>query len=385
MQEGIKPRARSDIYYSDVFMKRKKGYWIIGCKETDSQLLVDGNSIEGFKRLLSLMDGNRTVEELSGKAFGSVQELEKVIEVFTAKGFLEGTICTEKFNEVERISVKFFKYKFGIFPQHIHHVCKRLVKVFYLLFIVLLLASIVVTVCNYQTLDKLTILSVISYKDISFLGSIKGYILILIFGLLMGTLHEIAHVGVSLKNGCQPSYVSGVLHLGFIPMVYVKQKNIYSLKRKHIFEVLLAGIMMNFLLFMLFYNLFFITHIEILKLFAVSNLRLVYMNLLPLSLTDGYYIFSLLVRRPNLRMNFFRCLATPGFFKKAEKDIKVYVVIYLFALFFGFNLELLIIIRMLNFNNEFIIGLVIVVNLIYIYILHLVNRMKFRKSEINFS
>lgn len=61
-----------------------------------------------------------------------------------------------------------------------------------------------------------------------------GYLLINFGMVFMFMLHEMGHILAGIRFGIQPQNLSFVLYFGLFPMFYVKNKNIYSLRRKEI-------------------------------------------------------------------------------------------------------------------------------------------------------
>ena len=77
------------------------------------------------------------------------------------------------------------------------------------------------------------------------------------------------------------------------------------------------------------------------------------MNLVPLSLTDGYFIFSILTRKPNLRYGFFKVWAHPKEIKNCSKGIIFIYILYALILIGFFNVEMVMFLNSVikNFNG----------------------------------
>lgn len=142
---------------------------------------------------------------------------------------------------------------------------------------------------------------------------------------IMFIFHELAHRIAGIALGLKEGVISVVMYLGFIPMVYVKQKGIYSLNRKNIITVICAGIAANLLIGIGLLLLFNIWHYNILYYVAITNFRMIYINMLPISLTDGYFLLCILMKSPNIRMYMYKVLVNPKAILQLEKKEKIMV------------------------------------------------------------
>jgi hypothetical protein len=379
-----KPKVRDDIYFNDLFSTGNDGHYIVGSLNNDSQVLIHSDKITVFQNLLKVLNGKNTVSELCKNGYGEIEELNKVIKLCYDKGLL--TECDEikKFNEAENISVKLFRHDFKEFSASAHNISKIAVLAFRVLFLFVFVATVYIVFKHLSCITKLTIRTAISFRGKEWFNVVLGYILIQLLTLLMGVVHEIAHAVVSLKNDCQPKYISFVLYLGFMPMAYVKQKSIYSIKKEKILEILFAGVIMNFFAFMIFTDAFIYTNSNMCKLLAITNIHLALINLVPFSLTDGYYIFSILFKKPNLRMNFFRFLAYPKEIKKFDLNIRVCYIIFLATIIICLNIEVVVLMNVISsrLGGGFYL-LLIPLNIIYLLVLHEINKKKFLNMQKN--
>lgn len=382
MDKSYKPCMKNDIYINNTYVGKKGGYCVIGSSENDSQIIVKANKVEAFKELFSVLDGNNSIQDIEKMKFASSNELIRIVSWLDEKGMLEGSTFKGEFNEAERLSICLIRYKFHDFSLKTQKLCCSLVLIFKIVFLVTIIFTILCIIKNKYVISKLTIVDIISYKVPSIKNAVIGYILINLGSYLMGVLHECAHSVVAIKNKIKPYYIAFVLYLGFIPMGYVKIKNIYSLNKKNIYSVLFAGVLMNLLLCFIFMDLYFVFNSNVCKILSVANFKMFYINLIPLSLTDGYFIGGLLFNMPNIRMKFFKCLAYP---KLLINESKRYIMIYfinLVTILVSLNFELYVIISIFKLNKVSISPILIIINIIYIYILHLINKYKFKKHEI---
>lgn len=375
-----KPKIRDDIFFNDLFATGNDGYCVVGCKGNDSQLMIKMNKLKAFKELMRQFDGTYTIEELIDKTRHDEKDFTQIVQMCYDKGFFEEQDEIERFNEVERLSFRVLRYDFKDFSEKTQRRCDKLVSCFRIIFLSALLLSVYAVAKNIDIISKLTIRTVISISGNGWIGVVLGYIVIQGLSLLMGIIHEVAHVVASLKNGGRPHYIAFVLYMGFMPMAYLKQKNIYALKRKEILEILFAGVIMNLFLFMLFGNLYLWTESNWAKILAVTNIRLALINLVPFSLTDGYFIFSILSKRPNLRMNFFHLLAYPNEIRCYDKKVLGCYLLYALTILLCFNSEVIILLNVFMKQFHGIQYLILLpINIIYIIGLHRVNLKKVKK------
>lgn len=379
---NYKPKVRDDIYYSDIYMNGEDGYWIIGSKENDSQLIIKNNKINVFKRLFNIMDGKNSIKDIEDMGFADSNELIKIVKSIANKGLLEGCDNKEQFNEVERFSLKIWRHDFRDYSEKIQNICGYLTNIFKGLSILIIIFSLYIISQKYYLLKDITIVKAIQFSDNSFMSTIIGYLLINMGTYILFFFHEGAHAVVAIKNKIRPHYVAFVLYLGFLPMCYVKIKNIYTLKRKDMYAVLLAGVKMNLILGLIFMDFYLLSENNLCKLFSISNFKMFYMNLIPLSLTDGYFVFGLLFRTPNTRMNFYKILASPKLIFSYSKKMVTLFIINFIVILLTLNFEIYVLFDILGISKSYIILKFIIIDVIYIYIFHFMNKVKFKKSRV---
>lgn len=372
-----KPKIRDDIFFNDLFATGNDGYCVVGCEGNDSQIIIKMNKLNAFKELIKQFDGTCTIEELIDKTRENEKDFTQIVQMCYEKGFFEEQEEIERFNEVERLSVKVLRHVFKDFSEKSQIRCDKLVLCFRIIFLITLLFFLYALAKNINIVSNLTIRTAISISGNRWFSVVLGYILIQGLSLFMGIIHETAHVVVSLKNGGRPHYIAFVLYMGFMPMAYLKQKNIYALKKKDILEILFAGVAMNLFLFMFFGNLFLWTENNWAKILAFTNIRLALVNLVPFSLTDGYFIFSILSKKPNLRMNFFRLLAYPKEIRYCDTRVLGCYLLYALTILLCFNSEVIMLLNVFMKQMHRIDYLILLpINIMYIILLHRVNLKK---------
>lgn len=55
---------------------QRKGYWVVGSKSQDSQIIIAAEKIEQFKKLFEAIDGMHTINDLSEMGFGDPRDCQ---------------------------------------------------------------------------------------------------------------------------------------------------------------------------------------------------------------------------------------------------------------------------------------------------------------------
>lgn len=318
------PKIKESIYFNDIFINKEgKGKIIVGIMEPDMHFMIPAEEQKKFESLIKLMDGTNSKTDIMEKSGISESQLDKIINKLQSKGYLESNSDEKnkeinkvnKYNEVDYLSLKIFNYEFKNIKnkEKVKTIANRSYKIFIGIILAMIAILFVINaVSGFSIVKNISFMDWISYDKGYNNKYLMAYIYINIGMILMFVVHEIGHIIAGLRVGIQPLNLSFVLYFGIIPMFYVRNKNIYSLKRKDIYRVLFAGIKMNFILGLLLINLFILTENEVLKILALSNFRLVIFNLWPLSLSDGYFILCIFLRRPNLRYKLHQFISKPA-------------------------------------------------------------------------
>ena len=344
MDKEYCPKLREDLFLNDLYTtKSEDGYYVIGCYSEDSHMLVRENRISFYKKFFSQLDGSKSIEYLSNMGFGTIENIAKMIGMLMNKGFIEGYHNKGNFNEVQSMSINIFKIDAPYKKKSTVSLCKMLVKAYKyvlliaVLFLLVLLFSENGECCIKELLSGLT--SQNQKNGVNMTGVI-WYIYVFLLTPVFFVFHEAAHRITGIANGLKEGLISFALFLGFMPMFYVRQKCIYSLERKKIVPVVLSGVLANLLLGIIMLDFSFLLDSHLLFYFALANIRMIYVNMLPLSLTDGYYLWCILSKNPNIRLDMYRVLANPKVFKNLNKKQKVFMLVALFAMAAIISVEL---------------------------------------------
>ena len=344
MDKEYCPKLREDLFINDLYTtKSKDGYYVIGCYSEDSHMLVRENRISFYKKFFSQLDGSKSIECLSNMGFGSIENIAKMIGMLMDKGFIEGYHNKSNFNEVQNVSINIFAKNIPCKKQFTVTLCKKLVKLYKYVLIIAVLFLLVLLfkgkgVQNFQNIVSWLVSH--NKKTGANMTGVIWYIYVFLLTPVFFVFHEAAHRITGIANGLKEGLISFVLFLGFMPTLYVRQKCIYSLERKKIVPVVLSGVLANLLLGIIMLDFSFLLDSHLLFYFALANMRMIYVNMLPLSLTDGYYLFCILSKNPNIRLDMYRVLANPKVFKNLSKKQKVFMLVALFAMVVIVSVEL---------------------------------------------
>lgn len=369
MEDIFRPVLRQDIYINDLY---KNESYIIGCYSQDSHFLLNKNKVSYYKSFFNKLDGKNDLLSLSNMGFGSIAEIEKIIEILKNKGFIENFENINTFNEAEIMSIKFKDFNFTIHEKY-SKVCESIRKLYkYILLIVLMILCIIMCITKFNFINNV---------HINDYNGTFTYIIINLLTPIIFIFHEVAHRITGISYGLKTGNLSIVLFLGCIPLIYVKQKAIYSLERKKLIQVLLSGILANLLLGFIFFIFAIIYNNNLLYYFVICNFRIVYMNLLPISLTDGYFITCILLKTPNIRLYMYKLLANPKFFFQLKYKERIFSITMLIIMIVIIYSELFWFLSFIKYIPRIIITFITC--FVYIIILHKISRKKLIKGLTN--
>ncbi|BAK22323.1 hypothetical protein MPTP_1933 (plasmid) [Melissococcus plutonius ATCC 35311] len=124
------------------------------------------------------------------------------------------------------------------------------------------------------------------------------------------------------------------LVLNILPTFYIKHK-VYNFTKIEKITYYLSGCLMNiFIVFSaLIYQLVFgVSNVS--SCFILINFSIVFLNLIPFLITDGYHILTIITDEYNLRQKFTSVIKNPVNLKNYNKFVKVYTIFNIIFLFF---------------------------------------------------
>lgn len=321
MEDTFSPVLRKDIYFNDLYGNEN---CIFGCISQDSYALLKKSKLSYYKEFFDNLDGSNDLLNLSNMGFGSIEEIGKVIVSLQKKGFLEGYPNISTFNEAEVMSIKIKEFNFTIDEKY-QNICIFIRKSYK--YIMVLMCFILIYILKKSDY-------VFSYENnFNYYNGTYVYIIVNLLTPIAFIFHEIAHRITGRSYGLETGSMSVALFWGCIPMFYVKQRAIYSLKRKKFLQVLIAGILGNILLGSICLIFAILFQSTVLYYFAICNYRMIYVNLLPISLSDGYFIMCILSKTPNIRLYMYKVLVNPKFIFQIGFREKVFCILMILFMF----------------------------------------------------
>lgn len=375
------PKIKSTVYSNDLLLdKEGKGPWVIGDSSVDTQFTIPAYQKFFFDNVCQHLNGKNTIEDIAKLLETETKKILSIVKVLYYKGMLtesnESNI--ERLSEVDRYAIPIIKYNFkGIKNTLITQRIAQFMVWFSHIACIALALSIIFLLRNHTGHEAW--MDLLSYGDDES-GYFKGYILSNVGMIFMFFLHELGHVVLGLKHKIQPAKFSFVLFLGFLPMFYIKNKNMYSLKKKQMIGVLLAGVYMNMFLALLYANLYLIFDHDFFKLMVVSNIRIILINVWPLALTDGYFILSVISKKVNLRYKLHCAIAEPKRMLKYTLIEKLFALAAFSILIFTMGVELLWIISLFQLDSQTSMMILGVLLLIYLCVLNMIEKRVIRKE-----
>lgn len=362
-----KPEMLKDIYFNPLFIDRDgEGYYVVGSCTSDSYLLVPPNRVPLYMKFVEFFDGTHSIREACSMGFGNSEDIEKIMEMFRNYGFLKGSKKFSSFNEVKNFSVNLCSWQKTSWSEYMIKFAKQVSKFSYKdILILLTIFSFIILITSYDNLINNKYGFDTIFQN---LLSFKNYFYINIAMIPMFILHEFGHVIKSISYELGGIRVTFSLFWYLIPMVYIEHKNLYFLERKKILAVILAGIVTNVLLCLICLILYIILRWQIFLIMACANFRIVYLNILPITLSDGYFAFGVISSTPNIRLNMYRTVANPKYIFKLKNKEKFFVIISILSTLIILKIESLWILNIFRIGNNLSLRVILTIILILMFV-----------------
>lgn len=316
--------AYTDIEWEILYKyKNKENIYVICSKDGDAYYFCKETFLEIILETLQLFDGKHSIEEIIESIsikYPKFKTRDMIMKLAQSK-FIKGIGGSNVSSELKRSSISIKEFNIS----GIGRLKRSWVMLFYRLFLLLVIVSIFI--CLYLlTTNKLEIWNY-SLNDIgdSHIEKILVVIVCIFFSLIF---HEFAHILVGLYYRLPPSKFGIALYMNIVPMYYIVTPGIYLIGRNARMKFHIAGVCGNFILFAFFSIFGEMFRNDVFYLIAISNFQLILINLMPFSLTDGYFLMTILLKKINLRLNF---IDTITFRKKnshkSDMAIKIYSAI----------------------------------------------------------
>jgi putative peptide zinc metalloprotease protein len=313
MSEKIenKPRALDDIGYWVNFEKAGVIYYSLGSKTVDRYIKVSEKQVEPIMEVVKLLDGNNTldyIEEYLKSEKNLIVDVKKLFNLLKSVGFIEGFKSDRVNGEVSIVGLELVSISFPDTTKSIKKIAKVLLITWKSIFLISVVALILGIFTKYHSFLEIR-RSLFTVGD----SHVVGLFWLAGFFFLTSLFHELSHWCIAVNYGIRPDKLKITLYSGILPIIYVKINGLYTLNRKERIKVMSAGMLTNALIFII--SITVVLWIDfpknvsdvIIKI-ALANGYMVVTNLMPFSITDGYFIFTWLFGVSNLRINLIKSL-----------------------------------------------------------------------------
>jgi hypothetical protein len=320
--------------------------------ETDRFIILPQTKIDNILEIAELSDGHHSVAELiTNNSFSGEDNINTLALMNKLNLFNQDMTSGNRFSETKMFSKQLISFSFSF--------NRNSAKWFRCIYWSVICALLIVSfLCAIKEWNSFLFSFTMGKTNLG----IFGYFATLAMMIPVFVIHEFAHVAVACKYGLYKNITINIsLYFYFIPYIYVKIPGLYTLKKNERIKILVAGVFSNFLLSLVFINIYFFSKTEFFFFIAVSNFQIIIVNLLPFNLTDGYFIFSNILKKNNLRKKYFDFIAHFGVYTSKECDkteylyiitstiymwvfiaVESYIFISAFFSFFGFFIKCLI-------------------------------------------
>lgn len=310
---------------------------LIGCESMNQYIRLHTSHEKSVEDLLLQYDGNHERREiqrycLDNRININLDVLEQQLQM---GGMFENSNHSKAAkNEIECLGIKIFLCTVKDYKNKlIQNFCMAISSILYLLIVV----SVVYLLFHMHLVSSFFNRELLNYQH----SYALGVIVTVVCSYLTLFMHEMAHVVVGYAQGLSLHKIGFYMYMGFIPQWFVSFRGIWRAERKSKIQVYCAGIGLNLLIALqccIFSG--FSQCTDLLKSIAVGSLFMGINSLFPFNLTDGYFLFSTLLHRDNLRHDMIMEMRNILHFqlKREKKTLYLYtlvnVLFYMAKLFF---------------------------------------------------
>ncbi len=307
--------------------RHQDAVYVLGSPERDRYLAVPAPALRPITKVLEYFDGTRSVSEIqqqAGGVLGVRVNVSGLCEKLDEAGLL--TSAGERPGDVTRLSAAFVDTTLPRWALATAAIPRAVtVAVGVAAAAVCLWAAGLVVV---QGVPRLAPGALPGSRGAAFLTALVVYVSAI-------GVHELAHVWAATFSGLRSVRLKVLLYLGFLPLVAVKFRGLYTLPREGRLLVWGAGIFANLTLAALVTivrsaGVLPEPYVPVADTILLVNGLVALFNLCPFLPTDGYYIACTLLRQFNVRTRAYFTLADLVRLKRG-RALSPWVVIYLVA------------------------------------------------------
>lgn len=160
-------------------------------------------------------------------------------------------------------------------------------------------------------------------------------IALVVMTVLCFLLHECGHAVAAIANGVKPKDFSFGVYLGIVPTFYFRYYNLKTASSLTKLKIVLAGVYSNLLFALLSFSASCLTGPPLSGLLlelSILNILMIIGNMMPMRLSDGYYVISLILERFDIRISFWRGVLGLGRRMKLPLPLLLYFIIMIGAI-----------------------------------------------------
>lgn len=377
------PIVETELRLVNVFGGKRKlsCLYIVG-----EDRIVKATSDDHVKKIISIVglaDGKRTVEQIckiASEKYPGINAFD-LLNRLAAYNVFNNVSGGRKYSEVSIFSKSLLNINMSRYSNAVY----KFRRIFWVFPIVFIVACVGMLFCLEIPSQSFSVEKAMSSDGALGTVGVRLYYYLLSYLLMfpMFILHEMSHVTMASKYGLVENQFCIALYLGFIPMYYIRMRGIYTVSTGKRIAIMLAGPLVNIFVGLIFYMIFRYSGSGIMLSFAQSNIRIGMVNIIPLSLTDGYYLLCSILGQINLRKKYYLFIGSLFCRRKIIKlrSIEmIYMITSLVFTYFFIMYEMWIMLRMVLSENNvkmYIILLSALIMLIYLFVISKVTELRY--------
>ena len=352
----------------------------------DEDRIVKAKSDDHVEKIISIIelaDGKRTVGQICNIALEKCPGINafELLNQLAAYNVFSNVSGGRKYSEVSIFSKSLLNINMSRYSNAVY----KFRRIFWVFPIVFIAACVGLLFCLEISSQSFSVEKAMSSDGV--FGTVRGrlyyYLLSYLLMFPMFILHEMSHVTMASKYGLVENQFCIALYLGFIPMYYIRMRGIYTVSTGKRIAIMLAGPLVNIFVGIVFYMTFKYSGNGIMLSLAQSNIRIGMVNIVPLSLTDGYYLLCSILGQINLRKKYYLFMGSLFCRRKIIKlksTEMIYMIISLVFTYFFIMYEMWIMLRTLlseNIIKMYIILLSALIMLIYLFVISKITELRY--------
>ena len=274
------------------------GTHIVGSAELDRYIVVPAAKLTLVQEVIAQCDGKSSTAGIADRfaRAGLNVNVASLLEAIHKAGLLVGS---EQKGEISRLALP-------IGGMDVESIFVRVQSVFrYLFYPFVLSTGVLIAIGISIFAEDPGQIAAVRIQKLTITHFWIGGIFFLTMALST-LLHELCHGVVATRFGLIPKRLGVVAYLIFIPMFFLKIPGLYTLSPRKRIIVWAAGIWGNFTIAALaLIAMRVLGHASVygqmMGKIALANCFIAGMNMLPFLPTDGYFIMSTILKKPNIR------------------------------------------------------------------------------------